>query len=725
MFLGTAHVGKSSLKRSLMKKPFDKKILSTIVCKVSTLQPSFEYQTTYLGDDTWIEVTDDDELNELAQLLLQERKDSTLSIHTEATSSPNFIDPLIDDVLVSEKQVEDIPKKKVNSTLKRALQNPNKDKKRQPFFHLWDCGGQPVFLEILPAFLTPRTMFLLMFNASKPLNSKWHSVINSEGEEEVVEEVNETTLEMLLSWMANIHSHLMTYDDGAIPEYPRMYCIGTHGDQLNKQKKTEVKDELESHYQDKIFAPLIEDTLLVDNTTSGKGEFEDPNFAKLRRAMYSFTSENLIVETPVSWVLFRIVIQQYDKNVHVIDLKEAHSIGKACKIPFDDVPKVLLFYHDLGVLLFYPYIEELKEKVIVSPQWFVDILGRIFTLKERDTSTRTQKLRDLLYNKGILVQPYYHEKIVWKGCEGLNPNSIMELLLHFHLAAEVRTEEWDQAVKHYFVPAVLKSFHEDPDKFPSCCRKHAVPLHIIFPTTKLTPPGFFTRLATTMASCPSCKLFFKDGIYRNRVTFLYGISKIDHVVLTDLHYAIQVNVLRYAPDSCCHQSFNAICQELLTVLEECVTDVRVHLIPRRNFGNKISPFHTPDHVFKFVCGKCYQPRYVNLTFGYIITDIYLVMTDINLVDIVMYIPSTFRSDSEETSNPVTVVCDAFVLSGSKSHKACPHYLDIAGNRPKSDQTIHCEKEPDTFRPLHPRELFWFETGEVNFRNKKILINRCY
>ena len=603
MFLGTARVGKSSLKRSLMKKPFDSKILSTVVCKVSTLQPLYECQTTDLGDDdTWIEVTDEDELNELAQLL------STLSIYTEVASRLCSTDPLIDDVSVSEKQVEDTQNKKVDSIIKRAFQNLNKDKKPGPFFHLWDCGGQPVFLEILPAFLTPRTMFFLMFNALKSFDEKWDSVISTQGVQEFDNKVNETTLELLLSWMANIHSHLIAYDDGAIPDYPRMYCIGTHGDQLNEQKKTEVKDELESHYRDKVFAPLIEDTLIVDNTTSGKEKSEDEYFSRLRRAMYSFTSENLIIETPVSWVLFRKVIQQYNENV--IDLEEAHSIGKACEISFDDVPKVLLFYHDLGVLLFYPYIEELKEKVIISPQWFVDILGRIFTLKERDTSARTQQWRDLLYDKGILVQPYYHERLVWKSCEGLNPNGVMELLLHFHLAAEVCTKEWDQAVKHYFVPAVLKSFHGDPDEFLSRCRKHAVPLHIVFPTIKLTPPGFFTRLATTIASHPSCELFFDDGIFRNHVTFLYGVSKIDRVTLTDLHYAIQVNVLRYVPDSHSHQSFDAICQELLTVLEECVTDVKARLIPRRNFGNKISPFHTPDHVFKFVCGKCCQPRYV-------------------------------------------------------------------------------------------------------------------
>ena len=616
MFLGAARVGKSSLKQSLMKKKFDPNKGSTIVSEVSTVRPLYEWQTTGQGDDAWKEVTDDDELDELAQLLTPAVNDSSSSTHIESASNLYSVDhPMIDVASVSEEQIQRIEKTKVDSIFSETIQYAfqklhtvhTDDKNPQTFLHIWDCGGQPIFLEILPAFLTPRTMFLLMFDASKPFNKKWHSVINTEGEERFGEEVNNTTLELLLSWMANIYSNFMVYNNGAIPEYPRMYCIGTHGDKLNDQKKKEVKDDLESHYRDKVFAPLIEDTLIVDNTTSGL-ENEDHNFSELRRAIYNFTSENLIVETPVSWVLFRKVIQQYDKNV--IDLKEAHSIGKACKIPIDDVPKVLLFYHDLGVLLFYPHIQELKDKVFISPKWFVDILGRIFTLKERDTSTRTQQWRDLLYDKGILVQPYYHERHVWKGCEGLDPNGVMKLLILFHLAAEVCTKEWDQAVKQYFVPAVLKSFHGDPNEFPPHCHKHAVPLHIVFPTTKLTPPGFFTRLATAMASHPFCELVFEYGIYRNHITFLCGMLKIDRVILTDLHYAIQVNVLRCLPDSHSHQSFNTICQELLTVLDECMTEVKETLNHGKNFGSKTFAFPLPHHEFKFTCGNCHQSRYV-------------------------------------------------------------------------------------------------------------------
>ena len=108
----------------------------------------------------------------------------------------------------------------------------------------------------------------------------------------------------MLNWMANIHGHLICRDkEGSLCE--GSLCIGTHGDVLKTdEKKKAVVDELESNYKDKAFMELVEETLIINNTTSGKGKHEDPNLIKLCRAICQFTYEKLIVKTPVSWVLF-------------------------------------------------------------------------------------------------------------------------------------------------------------------------------------------------------------------------------------------------------------------------------------------------------------------------------------------------------------------------------------------------------------------------------------
>ena len=611
MLLGSAGVGKTSLKRSLMKLPWERHTTSTVISDVSYVRP-FGHQW-YKMNNKLVEVTSDDEINELAKLLSLVYHDPSItkSAHSKVTASALYpIVSMINASSLSSKQIKDIEDTNVDKILSMAISysksmSPDdlKSVKPQPFLHIWDCGGQPVFLEILPAFLTPRTMFLLMFDASKDLNERWQSVQHRAEETIFGEVVNVTTLNLMLNWMASIYGHLIRREEnGSLCEYPRMYCIGTHGDTLKtKKKKKAVVEQIESHYKDKAYFEIIEDTLIIDNTTSGKGKDEDPNITILRRAICQFTHDKLIVKTPVSWVLFCKVIQRYQKNV--INLKEAHTIGAACKISHYDVPKALLFYHDLGVVLYYPHIKGLKDKVIIKPKWFVETLGKLFTLDGRDG--RKRKMLTLLQEKGILVQTLYLS--VWKECTAeLNPEVIIELLVNFRLAAPVTTKEYhDPTVKQFFLPAVLKSFNGDPSDAPHGHYFRASPLHITF-TTKFVPPGFFTRFVTTFASNSSCKcaLAFKDGIYRNRVSFTYGQPPIDHIILTDLHFAIQVDVLRYAPDNPAFRSINAVCQELLTVLRNCGQEVEQVLKINCDLLSESFQSVSFSREFQYVCKHC-------------------------------------------------------------------------------------------------------------------------
>ena len=609
MLLGSAGVGKSSLKRSLMKLPWQPNTTSTIISDVSCVRPfGHDWCTMSLEDtdDKWKEVTFEDEIEEMAQLLAivyKNRSSPGSVLNTMAASALYPIAAMMKSSSLSTQLVQDIETTKVNEILSKAIARSKHIStddlsriKPQPFLHIWDCGGQPVFLEILPAFLTPRTMFLLLFDASKDFNEVWQFVQNIEGRQIFGEKENISTLDLMLNWMASIHDRLIHREkEGSLCEYPRMYCIGTHGDVLKTNEKKAVVDELESNYKDKAFMELVKETLIIDNTTSGKGEHEDPNLIKLRRAICQFTYEKLIVKTPVSWILFRKIIQMFEKNV--INLEEAHAIGVACKIPHDDVPKVLLFYHDLGVVLFYPHITGLSNKVIINPKWFVETLGKVFTL-DGQADGQTRLMWTLLQEKGILVEPFYVS--LWKECRAdLSSEDIIELLVDFRLAAKVTTKEYyDPNVKQYFLPATLPAFKGDPNKaVPSCLQ--ATPLHITF-STKFVPPGFFTRLITSLASNPSCKLMFECGIYRNRVTLVYHNSD-DHITITDLHYAIQVDVLRYAPVTLEIPSFDIICQELLSVLKSCGDLVEKTLTGHWGMMNESTQSISMEREFRYIC----------------------------------------------------------------------------------------------------------------------------
>ena len=434
----------------------------------------------------------------------------------------------------------------------------------QLFLHVWDCGGQPVFLETLPAFLTSRTMFLLLFDASKDFSSRWQSVQYQDGQEITGEMQNESTLDLLQQWMANIHANLTTE---GIADYPRIMAIGTHGDLLTQVQKEAKKKEFIQHCKDKAYFKLIDDILIVDNTKAKKPgeEGEDPQFTIIRSKISEFTTKKLAVKVPVSWVLFRKVMQGVGKNV--VSLEDAHAIGVACKIPQEDVGKALLFYHDLGVIPFYSHIKGLQDSVIINPQWFVNVLGKILVLEERKEMGKTAQMWEALQKNGVLLSPLYLD--VWSDGEGIDPQGIIELLVHCYLAACLETQKYRDEfpeADQYFVPAVLP-INPSPisaDKFKYTQR--ATPLHITF-SSKFVHPGFFTRLATSLVQSSKWQIKFEAGVYRNQLTFTFEGSVDNVIIFTVMPHAIQVDVLCFSSRGIL--PFDKVCHNILHSLEEC------------------------------------------------------------------------------------------------------------------------------------------------------------
>ena len=575
MLLGPAGVGKSSFVRGLKNQPFIQEGNSTQVADVKPV--SYSWAT---GD--WKDVGEEDELDEIAGLLASVHHDvqSTQQLVSSVKSVKTLYGGTISSQFpVSAEQVNEVKTSKVNFYLENAITRANKltpddirKLKPNPFLHVWDCGGQPVFLEVLPAFLTPRTEFLLLFDASRDFKERWKSVQYRHGTEILGEEVNMTISELLDKWMATIHSHLSSKTEkGDLLDYPRILSVGTHGDGLNDKEKQIVIDQFDALCSGKAYLELLDDALIVDNTTAGRGRTgEDPGFERVRKSILQF-AKKLVVKTPVSWVLFRKIIQMFTKeSKNVITFSEAKAIGVACKIKAEDVSKVLMFYHDLGVILYYNHIRGLRDKVILSPRWFVESLGKVLTLQGRETY-QTREMWRILRENGIIIQPLY--VAVWRECEDIDPEGMMELLVCFHLAACVKTNLYhDRKAPQYFVPFVLPLFTGDLST-PINAILRATPLHITF-STKFVPPGYFTRFVTTMASFKACQLHFKYGIYRNLVSFKFGDGKkYDDITLTELPHAVQINVSRNVPDSHEYMSFNVICQNLLILIERSCQEV--------------------------------------------------------------------------------------------------------------------------------------------------------
>ena len=566
MFLGPGGAGKSSLKNGLMGKRFNANQKSTIVAEYHQVRPvDREWVREGL---IWNKVTEEDETKELAQLMVLAQQSGSLKVdaYIHSSSETDFVHHT--SFLQEVHEIANVHV--IDSAVAKSKNLAPEDIHLQPFLYLWDCGGQPVFLEVLPTFLTSHTMFLLVFDASRSLKERMPSLHYEEGQRIHHGMTNTTTLQLMEKWMTNIHAYLVKVDEKGVAEgYPRINVVGTRGDLLSFEEKRKKERELEERFCLCLFNEVVEDYMIINNTTAGT-DTEDENFMKLRKQVHEFVTNCLKVKTPVKWALFRKVLQRLvaQKSYNILTFDEISSTATTvCKIDPEHVVSMLNFHHELGVLLYYPHVCSLKDKVILSPRWFVKCLAKVLTLPGEGVAGghRMKREWDLLQSKGILVEPLY--TVAWKDCDSITPEEMIDLLVSFHLAAKVKVKAEEDgyprpSVRKYFVPCVLQYKpppHIMPLNFPiqSCA---VAPLHITF-TTKYVVPGFFVRLAAVMAESPEFSLYFNDGIYHDFIKYSFGTSRAITVSLTDITHAIQISIDSTLADP--HSWFERDCAVLL------------------------------------------------------------------------------------------------------------------------------------------------------------------
>ena len=515
--VGPGGVGKSSFLRGLMNQQL-LQAESTILADTKTVKPQFWAKAGESADSYWAEVTEEDEIEELAGLLqlvqakLRSSEAAAVGEFNPQRYKPQSVQTISDEYVSRIKDNE--VRKVLQQVVKHVSKNPNAPQS-EVLVHVWDCGGQPVFLDVLPAFLTSRTMFLLFFDARQNLHEKCKTLSYKEGKVVSKSDLSFSTLQLLTQWMASIHAMYIrknttkytsseastTPSEGESPAtqgrttdisdtvhghkgqeisarnqhnggediIPNFQCIvpvGTHGDEVEEKEKTQILSNLLSQCEGKHYVPLLYKGVIVDNTTAGHGrEGEDKGFRYIRERVHHFASKHLAVQTPVAWVLFRKVLQKVAKGSPIVSYQQAVAVGQACGISEDVVPSVLQFYHELAVFFHYTQIKSLSDHVIVDPQWLVRQLGRLLAPEELEQEVSSPWLSKLLHENGILVERLYNE--VWEESNlqyKVPPESLADLLNHFLLAAPIEPidpNKLPESVtpykgRKYFIPSVLK-----------------------------------------------------------------------------------------------------------------------------------------------------------------------------------------------------------------------------------------------------------------------------
>ena len=588
MFLGPGGSGKSSLLDGLMNQPLRPDESTALA---DTLNIKYQWvEAADAAEDAWKSITEEDEVREMASLTCQVvqhksqgktayiknwAKAQAVLVFTPVFAAASVLGTLRTDQKYAQNAAqvhEHVTQNVVDKALQQGEHSPS-SKSTEVVMRIWDCGGQPVFLDILSAFLTQRTMFLVLFDASLPLNSTYQENWRHEGHTYPGKQQNITILQLMMQWMQLIHASLVAKKERGtaakeakqsettrdrrqsimLPECPRIMIVGTHGDRV--QSRQQVLEELDTSCKEKAFHDLVADELIIDNTTAGRGESEDPGYRRIRKRIHEFT-QSLTTPTPIAWVSFRKVLQKAVVNTPVLTYEQTVAIAKTCGIPEQVVPSVLHFYHQLGVFLHYTNVKSLSTTIIAEPQWLIKQLCKLlmpewYHLRPRHLTGLWQCLQE----QGVLLEPLYQD--IWGDCELRDgAQALADLLEHFDLAKKISSvpREMRRYEGHkYFVPCMLKArSQEGPDHEmermsgqPQEAVQEAATLHIIF-NTEYIPPGFFVRLAARMTNSEKCTPIFERGIYRDSITFRFG--EVDRVTISESKSlaSVQVDFTRVA-----------------------------------------------------------------------------------------------------------------------------------------------------------------------------------
>ena len=236
---------------------------------------------------------------------------------------------------------------------------------------------------------------------------------------------------------------------------------------------------------------LYKDIFVVDNTKSG-GEEECVEVRRLREEVPAVAKELELTkeEIPVTWLRYENKLRK--KRDKWLTLEEAKWVAfEDCAIKKDDKFSALLtFLHDKGIVIHFSDSPELERIVILDPQWLVDVLKNVITVRRfKHTEHPVKELWIQLEETGIL-----DEKLIDHAWRDLldNEENHKSLIAVMERLSLISPWPSSKDSKQYLVPSMLMSPPTD-DVLQLLDSVNVPSLFVTFASGRV-PPGLFSRL---------------------------------------------------------------------------------------------------------------------------------------------------------------------------------------------------------------------------------------
>ena len=460
----------------------------------------------------------------------------------------------------------------------------------------YDSGGQPEFFDIMPAFITATTGNIMIFDMSKDLHSKLNPEFFKEGQHWGSSDVQThyTGAQLFKTALANIQSYATQYSSHSTAnsnsQKSKLLVVGTHLDSCGDTEDEKCKKicKLEKIIKDDVLQDVLHDrcsaislikranTKIIhpiankcDQDSSVTVRVREEAAQEIRTAIESMSKNiNVSEEVPISWLLF-----QYEIKLHGGDCilrSECDKIAEKTYIDIKDVDDILLFFHELGILLYYKDVEKLRHVVFSDPQWLFSQLNKLIEIKYNPFYEEEKSIKNGIFKKTFLAE-IYGEKFDTENV--LRCEDIFILFVHLNIMARL-----SDATEQYFMPALLDPA---PDNIliDATFGKQAFSTLLIKFKDGFFPRGVFCCLiALCINKNRNWKLQYNET-YKDLVVFQIDNND-EYLILSDKINYISLQI--YCKEDLAQNKHQVICCALCENLKE-VCD-RIHLNGEFKFG---------------------------------------------------------------------------------------------------------------------------------------------
>ena len=451
-----------------------------------------------------------------------------------------------------------------------------------------DTGGQPEFINLFPAISSSIVLtfiILSMCGGVKSLDEPVKVIHSKHGKQSYEPyHLHYTNLDLIKLLMAFSKDSSLKIKPPLLPiEYKNKntstsyQCyVGTHADEVGKKEIQAIESKLK-HTADelkcsKLLWELDKKVLFpVDNTTAG-GENEDPIASIIRTRIQELVENSNIYEVPITWFILLLEMQRIcaEKNISFLSYTEAVKICKSANLSQDEreVQNALLFFHHMGIILYYHKVPGMCQYVIINHQWLFEkltcLINLTFERKGYDLDAINKFEKEGLLSRSLIEQINLDVDI--------KTEYFIALLQHLKVVAKNDDDEEEK----YFMPCVLRSFKSITSNILDQHGNIQYTELLVHFVNNPLPQGFFCCLVVEICQNlpkhwlkPLQSTDQKQHTYNNLITFHtsdagHSISLIDKIGHLEIQIRHKKNSqpIHYDVQCFLSKSFDEVCTDL-------------------------------------------------------------------------------------------------------------------------------------------------------------------